>query len=150
MTRGRCRQRHQPAIAIAAFVLAGCSSPGAAPPIGNHRHEVAVAWATGTTTDGFRFPIECPGPEKLLMLGNARFQLGCNASEKIKITRVDLAPDEPGSDAPEVASKKRPVPDCYLVVVPDYKTVAGVLADMRKGIVAKRNAPLDCALIRYD
>jgi hypothetical protein len=150
MSGARSWQSNWPAVAITAFVLAACSTPTAQPQASGHRHELAVAWAAGATTDGFHFPIACPGPGKLVMLASARFQLSCDASEKIKTTRVELAADEPGSDEPRLAARKRPPLDCYLVVVPDFNTVPGVVTDLRKGIVAKRSGPLDCALIRYD
>jgi len=147
------RRRDRRAIALAAVVLAGCSTARVdpAPSPSRHHHEVAVAWAVGATTDGFHFPISCPGPEKLVLFGNAKFQMSCNSSERIESTMAEVAPDEPaGDDADPSKPKKRPPLKCYLVVVPDFKTVPGVVTDMRRGIAAKRTGPVDCALVRYD
>ena len=143
------QQSNRVALVLMALVPAGCSSPRAQAP-SSHHHEVAVAWATGSTTEGFHFPISCPGPEKLVLFANAKFQMSCDGTEKIKSTMADLAPYEPGSDdSAAPASKSEPL-KCYLVVVLDFKTVPGVLTDMRRGIAAKRTGPVDCALIRYD
>lgn len=134
---------------LVALILAGCSSPRAEAP-SRHHHEVAVAWATASATEGFHFPISCPGPEKLVLLGNAKFQMSCDGSEKIKSTVVDLAGYEPASDDSGAPARKNGPLKCYLVVVPDFKTVPGVVTDMRRAIAAKRTGPIDCALIRYD
>jgi hypothetical protein len=144
------QQGNRPAIVLIALVLAGCSSPGAQAPSSRHHHEVAVAWATGSTTDGFHFPISCPGPEKLVLFGNAKFQISCDGSEKVKSTKADLAPYEPASDGSDAPARKSEPLKCYLVVVPDFKTVPRVVIDMRRAIAAKRTGPVDCALIRYD
>ncbi len=146
--RKHCDRR---TLALVGIVLAGCSTARVDAPASRHQHEVAVAWTTGTTTDGFHFPISCPGPEKLVLFGNAKFQMTCDSSEKIKSTMTDVAVDEPAGDEadPPKARKTQPL-NCYLVVVPDYKTVPGVVTDMRRGIAAKRTGPVDCALIRYD
>jgi hypothetical protein len=143
------QQSNGPAIVLAALILAGCSSPRGQAPSGHH-HEVALAWATGSTTDGFHFPISCPGPEKLVLFGNAKFQMSCDGSEKIKSTMADLAGYEPASDDSSAPARKSEPLKCYLVVVPDFKTVPGVVTDMRRAIAAKRTGQVDCALIRYD
>ncbi len=109
-----------------------------------------MAWATASSTEGFHFPISCPGPEKLVMFGKAKFQMTCDSSEKIKSTPVDLAGYEPASDDSGGPARKDAPLTCYLVVVPDFKTVPGVITDMRRAIAAKRTGPVDCALIRYD
>jgi hypothetical protein len=141
---------HLPAFALGLLCLAGCSTPDAGPAAIHHSHEVAVAWATGHTTDGFYFPISCPGPEKLVLFGKARFQMTCDRLERVSATMVDVAQDESAGDE-ATAPPKQPQPlKCYLVVVPDFKTVPGVVTDMRRAIAAKRAGPLDCALIRYD
>jgi hypothetical protein len=136
-------------IVLIALVLAGCSSPGAQAP-SSHHHEIAVAWVTGSTTDGFHFPISCPGPEKLVMFANAKFQMSCDGSEKIRSTMAEPAPYERASDDSGASARKTEPLKCYLVVVPDFKTVPGVVTDMRRAIAAKRTGRVDCALIRYD
>jgi len=78
----------------------------------------------------------------------SRFGLGCNAKEKSTGASMDVGPDESAGDA-AAASAGKPSLDCYPVVVPGFKDVAGVLTDMRRGIAARRTGPLDCALIRY-
>jgi hypothetical protein len=142
------------AAALLAFGLAasGCSTSRAGPTVaGRHSYEVAVAWATGTAVDGFYFPIACPGPEKLVLFGQTRFQMACDDRERIHSATVDVPPDQPGDgDAPAAAPRSAPRLDCALVVVPGFKGVAGVLTDLKRGVAAKRAGPLDCALIRYD
>ena len=137
------------ALSLLALGFAGCSTPDANPSSSNHSYEVAVAWAAGATTDGFYFPISCPGPEKLVLFGQARFEMSCDHLEKIRSKMVDVAPDEPGGQEPAAPGRTRQL-DCALVVVPDFKAVPGVLTDLRRGIAAKRAGPLDCALVRYD
>jgi len=137
------------ALMLVAIVLTGCSSPLAQRP-SRHHHEIAVAWATASATEGFHFPISCPGPEKLVLFGNAKFQVSCDGSEKIKSTVVDLAGDDPASDDPGAAARRKGPLKCYLVVVPEFKAVPGVVTDMRRAIAAKRTGPIDCALIRYE
>jgi hypothetical protein len=153
MLRARVTMRRDPgAIALAAALLVGCSTARVqSAPGGNHHHEVAVAWATGSATDGFHFPISCPGPQKLVLFANAKFQMSCDSAERVESTMSDVVTDEPAPDGadPSKAMNRQPL-KCYLVVVPDFKTVPGVVTDMRKGIAAKRTGPLDCALIRYD
>ena len=140
----------RPGIALVALIAVACSTPGEQLPPSRHHHEVAVAWATVSATDGFHFPISCPGPEKLVLFANAKFQISCDGSEKIKTTMTEVAPEEPASDDAGAQARKSPPLKCYLVVVPDFKTVPGVVTDMRRGIAAKRTGPVDCALIRYD
>ena len=141
---------HLPAFVLGLCGLAGCSTADGGPVPIQHGHEVAVAWATGHTTDGFYFPIACPGPEKLALFGNARFQMTCDRLERVRATMVDVTPGEPEGEQAAAPSKQARPLKCYLVVVPDFKTVPGVLTDMRRAIAAKRAGPLECALIRYD
>ena len=131
-------------------LLAGCSGPRADPSASRHGHEVALAWAAGSSADGFHFAISCPGAEKLVMFASSKFELSCDGKEKITSTRADAGPGEVAGDAAAAAQPKMPSLDCYLVVVPNYKGIPGVLTDMRRAITAKRAGPLDCALIRYD
>jgi hypothetical protein len=140
---------HLPAFVLGLTGLAGCSTPGGGPVPIQHGHEVAVAWVTGQTTDGFHFPIACPGSEKLVLFGNARFQMTCDRLERVRATMVDATPVEPEGEQAGAPSKQAQPLKCYLVVVPDFQTVPGVLTDMRRAIAAKRAGPLDCALIRY-
>ena len=151
MLRARVTMRRDPgAIALAAALLIGCSTARVeSTSSGPHHHEVAVAWATGSATDGFHFPISCPGPQKLVLFANAKFQMSCDSAERVESTMYDIVSDEPAPDGADPSKARKPL-KCYLVVVPDFKTVPGVVTDMRKGIAAKRSGPLDCALIRYD
>jgi len=140
---------HLPAFVLGLAGLAGCSTPGGGPVPSQHVPEVAVAWVTGQTTDGFHFPIACPGSEMLVLFGNARFQMTCDRLERVRATMVDATPVEPEGEQAGAPSKQAQALKCYLVVVPDFQTVPGVLTDMRRAIAAKRAGPLDCALIRY-
>jgi hypothetical protein len=149
MSRALCTLRwHRSALAAVLVALAGCSTPGADPPATHHAYELALAWAAGASTDTFHFPISCPGPEKLVLFKALKFELRCNAKEHIDSTPVDTGREEPAAE-PAAAPAKLPSLDCYLVVVPAFKDVAGVLTDMRRGIEARRTGPVDCALVRY-
>ncbi len=131
-------------MAVGLLGLAGCSTAVREAPALHHDHEVALAWADDKSADAFHFPIACPGPEKRVLFDRTEFDLVCDLSERLKAKVVAVASDQLGGG--EVA----PPLKCHLVVVPDYEAIAGVLADMRKGITAKRTGPLDCTLIRYD
>lgn len=148
MSRACCKLRLRwEATAAMLAALAGCSSPDAEPRASRHAYELALAWAAGDSTDAFRFPISCPGAQKLVAFKSYKFELSCNAKERIDATPIDVASEEPPADAG--APAKKSALDCALVVVPAYKDVAGVLTDLRRGIQAKRTGPIDCALIRY-
>jgi hypothetical protein len=148
MSRARCKRRLRwAATAALSAALAGCSTTGADPRARAHAYELALAWAQGESTEGFHFPITCPGPQKLAVFKTFKFELSCNAKERIDATPVDIAPEEPPADA--ATPPKKPALDCALVVVPAFKDVAGVLRDLRRGIEARRAGPVDCALIRY-
>jgi hypothetical protein len=140
--------RRRWAVSLGLSALAGCSAPHAGSPAGRHAYELALAWAAGASTDGFHFPVSCPGPQKLVLFRGSKFELSCDAKEKVASTPIDVSPDESAGDAAPASPANRPL-DCYLVVVPGINDVAGVLADMRRGIAARRSGPVDCALIRY-
>jgi len=136
--------------AIGLCSLAGCSNPVREAPALHHRHEVALAWGADKTTDGFHFPIACPGPGKLVLVRKIKFQLTCDEAEKIQATMVGVASDEPEGDEAASAANKRPSLECSLAVVPNYAGIARVLDGLRNAVEAGRSGPLHCALIRYD